>query len=502
VDRSSVLRFFLPDPRSKYLGARWLFLRALGVFHFSVFYSLACQIRGLVGDGGILPCSELFEYLHVRLGISRYFLVPSLLWLAPNDGGLVALVLAGLYFSLLLTLNVAPRVSLVVCGVCFLSFVAAAQDFSSYQSEGMLLDATAAAFVLAPRGFRPGFGAKHPPSRAARFLVLWLGFRIYFESGVAKLASGDPTWRNLTAMDHYYENGPLPTWIGWWAQQLPEGFHRFTAGATLFVELAIVFGMFFSKRRVRLVTFAILTLLQIGIIATANYCFLNHLVLATGFFLVDDDVLPWRLPEAVRDVPSKLRLRASIVWTTWLFYASIAVFAFAGAPEPISFLRFPADVLAPFRLANRYGLFARMTNVRYEIEFEGSTDGVTYVTYPFKYKPQALDQAPGIYAPYQPRFEWNLWFCAIDQEGVPIRRIQRVARATCPWVIRVESRLLERSPFVLALFRDDPLHGARPRYVRAMLYRYWMTDPATLRRTGNYWRRDFIDQYIDEAFDE
>ena len=507
MDRSSVPesalgRFFLPDPRSKFLGARWLYLRALGVFHFSVFYSLAHQIRGLIGDQGILPCSELFEYLHARLGISRYFLVPSLLWLAPNDGGLVALVLVGLYFSLLLILNVAPRVSLVVCGVCFLSFVTAAQDFSSYQSEGMLLEATAAAFVLAPRGFRPGLGAAHPPSRAARLLVLWEGFRIYFESGVAKLGGGDPTWRNLTAMDHYYENGPLPTWIGWWAQQLPEGFHRFTAGATLAIELVVVFGVFFERRRVRLVTFAILTLLQLGIIATANYCFLNHLVLAIGFLLVDDDALPFRLPEAVRDVPSKLRLRASSIWIGWLFYASIAVFAFAGAPAPISWLGLPADVLAPLRLANRYGLFARMTNVRYEIEFEASTNGSTYVTYPFKYKPQALDEPPGIYAPYQPRFEWNLWFCAIDQEGVPVQRIQRVARMTCPWVIRVESRLLERSPFVLALFKDDPLHGERPRYVRAMLYRYRMTDPATLRSTGKYWRREFIDQYIDEVFDE
>ena len=71
------------------------------------------------------------EFLHARLGISRYFLVPSLLWLAPNDGWLVALVLVGLYFSLLLILGVAPRVSLLVCGVCFLSFVAAAQDFAS-----------------------------------------------------------------------------------------------------------------------------------------------------------------------------------------------------------------------------------------------------------------------------------------------------------------------------------------------------------------------------------
>ncbi len=513
MDRSSVRKFFLPDPGSRYLGARWLFLRALGVFHFSAFLSLAYQIRGLIGDDGILPASELLGYARAHLGASRYWLIPSVLWLMPNDHGLVALVVLGLVASVCLVFDLWPRASLVVCGVMFVSFVSAAQDFSMYQSEGMLMDATAAAFVLAPRGLRPGLGASSPPSRAARFLVLWEAFRIYFESGVAKIASGDPTWRNLTAMDRYYENGPLPTWIGWWAQQLPHGFHAFIAGATLVIELVVVFGMF-GPRRVRLVTFAILTLLQIGIIATANYCFLNYLVLALGFLLVDDDALArirLRLPKATESVPSPLRFWAASIWLALLFYASIAVFAFDhqrdsagavdGAPAPMSWLGAPAELLEPFRLANRYGLFARMTNVRYEIEFEASEDGVTYVTYPFKFKPQAQGERPGIYAPYQPRFDWNLWFCAIDEEGVPIERIQRVARATCPWVIRLEARLLERSPHVLALFRDDPLHGREPKYVRAVLYRYWMTDPKTLRATGRYWRRERIDTYIDEMFD-
>jgi len=509
VDKRSVLRLFEPDARGRWLGARWLFLRALGVFHFSVFYSLAFQIRGLLGDRGILPVSELFQYLREHAGASRFWIVPSLLWIAPSDRGLVALVVVGLVASSLLVLNVAPRACLVVCGVLFVSFVNAAQDFSSYQSEGMLLDATAAAFVLAPRGFRPGLGASQPPSWAARFLLVWECFRIYFESGVAKIASGDPSWRDLTAMDHYYENGPLPTWIGWWAQQLPHGFHAFTALATLVVELGIVFGVFFRRRAVRLATFAVLTTLQIGIIATANYCFLNYLVLALGILIVDDETLErftggrLQLPrEHDHDAPtSGWRPWAAAAWLSTLFYASLAVFAFAGAPEPMSYLAAPADALARFRLANRYGLFARMTGVRYEIEFQGSLDGVHYVPYRFRYKPQALDEAPKIYAPYQPRFEWNLWFCAIYEENVPPRHRLGVARQTCPWVVRVEMRLLERSPDVLRLFREDPFAGRAPHYVRAVLYQYWMTDRATLRATGRYWRREELGSYVDEAYD-
>jgi hypothetical protein len=513
VDSSFVRKLFVPDTDGRYLASRWLVLRAIGVFYFSVFYSLAFQIRGLIGEHGILPDGELFDFVRARVGLSRYWLIPSLLWLAPGDRGLVALVVVGLVAAMLLVLNVAPRATLVVCGVLFLSFVTAAQDFSSYQSEGMLLGATASAFVLAPPGLRPGLGAKHPASRAARFLVVWECFRIYFESGIAKIAGGDPSWRDMTAMDHYYENGPLPTWIGWWAQQLPHGFHAFTAVLTLVVELVLVFGLLVPgakpgwPRTVRLATFCVVTLLQIGIIATANYCFLNYLVLSLAFIVVDDDVFErlsrgrLRLPRPEAAEPTPLRFWAASSWIVLLLYSSLAIFAFAGAPEPISYLGVPAEILERLRLSNRYGLFARMTNVRYEIELQGSTDGVHYVPYRFKYKPQALDEAPKIFAPYQPRFDWNLWFCAVAEEGVPPDEIQAVARSTCPWVVRVEMRLLERSPDVLNLFRGDPFAGRAPRYVRAVLFQYWMTDPKTLRATGRYWRRRRIDAYIDEAFD-
>ncbi len=498
--------FFSPDTRAPgFLGARWLFLRAIGVFYLSVFYSLAGQIRGLMGDQGILPVGDLFAFVASRQGLERYGSIPSLLWLAPNDRGLMALVVLGLGASLLVVANVLPRVSLVVCGVLFVSFVSAAQDFSAYQSEGMLLEATAAAFVLAPRGVRPGFGEHHPASRAARFLVLWECFRIYFESGVAKLASGDPRWRDMTAMDHYYENGPLPTSIGWWAQQLPHGFQAATAVVTLAFELVLVFGIF-GPRRVRLVTFCLLTLLQLGIIATANYCFLNYLVLALGFMCLDDEALTRvtrsSIPKPLAMEPSRWRFWVAATWMTYLFYASLVVFAFAGAPEPMSWIAAPAGLLEHVRLANRYGLFARMTNVRYEVEFQASTDGVTYVPYPFKYKPQALDSPPGIFAPYQPRFEWNLWFCAVAEEGVARRHIIPVARRTCPWVLSAEARLAERSPQVIALFREDPLHGESPRSVRTVLWQYWMTDPATLRATGHYWRREQIGTYMDVVDNE
>ena len=55
----------------------------------------------------------------------------------------------------------------------------------------------------------------------------------------------------------------------------------------------------------------------------------------------------------------------------------------------------PVTMLEPFRIANQYGLFAVMTRGRYEIEFQGSRDGQMWTAYPFRFKPQALDRAPG-----------------------------------------------------------------------------------------------------------
>ena len=185
---------------------------------------------------------------------------------------------------------------LLICFACFLSFVSAAQDFSGYQSDGMLLEAGFLSLFLAPAGFRPGLGRAHPPSRASYFLLQWEWFRIYFESGMVKLASGDPQWRNFTAMDEYYQNGPLPTWIGWYAQHLPHSVHAFATGATLVLELGLVL-MLFLPRRWRIVCFLIVTAWQIPVILTANYTFLNYLVLLLGFLLLDDRFLLRVMPQ-------------------------------------------------------------------------------------------------------------------------------------------------------------------------------------------------------------
>src|SRR5207249_3858668 len=82
-----------------------------------------------------------------------------------------------------------------------------------------------------PGGLRPRRAP--PPHPIGVFLMLWLVFRMNFESGAAKLLTGDPTWRDLSAMETYYETAPLPTWVGWYAHQLPAWAQRLSAAYTL-----------------------------------------------------------------------------------------------------------------------------------------------------------------------------------------------------------------------------------------------------------------------------
>src|ERR1700757_1820714 len=280
---------------------RWLFLRMLGAIYFSAFFSLVFQIRGLIGPNGILPAGDYLQAVAHTLGhVQRFWYAPTLLWWSSGSLMLIALCWVGMSASFLLFLNVWPRGMLVVCFVCFLSFVSAAQDFSGYQSDGMLLEAGFISFFFAPLKPRPGLGATHPPSWASLFLLQWEWFRIYFESGAVKLLSGDPQWRNFTAMDEYYQNGPLPTWIGWYVQHLPHGFHAASVVGTLVLELGLVF-MLFLPRRIRIVCFFIVTPWQIPVILTANYTFLNYLVLSLGFLLLDDRFCLRFLPAQWKD---------------------------------------------------------------------------------------------------------------------------------------------------------------------------------------------------------
>ena len=124
-----------------------------------------------------------------------------------------------------------------------------------------------------------------------------------------------------------------------------------------------------------------------------------------------------------------------------------------------------------------------MTRARYEIEFQGSHDGETWTAYPFRYKPQDVHSPPRIYAPYQPRFDWNLWFASLGNWR------------QYPFVVNVERRLLAGEPDVLALFASNPFPGRPPEQIRAVVSQYWFTNRTEKREQGLWWRREELGLY-------
>ena len=87
------------------------------------------------------------------------------------------------------------------------------------------------------------------------------------------------------------------------------------------------------------------------------------------------------------------------------------------------------------------------------IAIEGSWDAVTWVEYPFRWKPGDVLRRPGIVAPHMPRLDWQMWFAALS--GQDSGRVFRSA----PWLMSLMQRLLSGSPTVENLFESNPFTG-------------------------------------------
>jgi len=91
---------------------RWLFLRALGCIYFSAFFSLAFQIRGLMGPNGILPANDYLQAVIQTFGRARgIWFAPTVLWFSSGPHTLMALCWAGMGAALLLVLVVVMLMS-------------------------------------------------------------------------------------------------------------------------------------------------------------------------------------------------------------------------------------------------------------------------------------------------------------------------------------------------------------------------------------------------------
>ncbi|MBI4375281.1 MAG: lipase maturation factor family protein [Elusimicrobia bacterium] len=458
--------------RSTYHFPQWLFLRLLALIFLCAFLSFGLQADGLTGPDGILPAGDYLRSAHAQLGAGSYLRLPTIAWLGSSARFLESLCAAGALLSLLALFGFLMGPCLAASWGLYLSLVVAGQEFMSFQWDMLLLETSFIAALIAPWRLRARWNAQSPFPGIGLWLLRWLLFRLMFQSGVVKLASGDPSWSGLTALSFHYETQPLPTWIGYWAHQLPARFHQLSAGGLFLIELAVPF-LIFLPRKPRALAGLLFLALQAGIALTGNYCYFNWLAASLCLFLFDDAMirrlLPDRLTRDWQSPPPRSagRIRslsasclAALVALFSAFHLSLLLRLPLSLPQPIGkALR----LIEPLRLVNSYGLFAVMTTSRPEIMIEGSDDGKTWLRYEFKWKPGDPGKRPSFVAPHQPRLDWQMWFAALS-------RCQ-----DNPWFVNFLFRLLQGSKPVRNLLSTDPFPNRPPRYLRATLHDYRFT---------------------------
>jgi hypothetical protein len=468
-----------------YAVAAWLFLRLMGLVYLAAFLSLSGQIKGLVGENGIIPLKD-FLASRRKLGFRRFWQIPTVFWLNGSDSFLVFLCWGGAALALLLIAGIAPLPVAILLWIIYLSLFTAGRIFLGYQWDILLLETGFLTIFLAPFEWITSF----PPLAAPPKIVVWLGwwllFRLMFSSGVAKWRSGDKNWRNFTALRHHYETQPLPTPLAWNVHQLPLAFHKLSTGLMFFIELVVPFFIF-APPPIRHFAAGLIFLLMLLICVTGNYAFFNLLTAALCVLLFDDRALAPVMNWLVAGSGAAPLIHPP-GWFRWIAIAVALLIAALSLQTLLRLfrveigwrrpLRTLLEILDPFRLVNSYGLFAVMTTERPEIIIEGSHDGREWRAYEFKWKPGDMKRAPRIVAPHQPRLDWQMWFTALGFYQSNL------------WFKHFLARLLDSSTDVVALLRDNPFPQEPPRFIRAVLYDYRFTDSRERQATGAWWKRE------------
>jgi hypothetical protein len=475
------------EPALDHQLASGLFLKGLALVYLAAFASLGWQIEGLAGPDGILPFGVLLHRAWAADGINAVWHLPTLFWFSSGAAALRAAGVAGVVLSLLLLAGIGPaRPLLCALYVLYLSLYHAGQVFTEFQWDYLLLECGVLALLVADA-----------PTRLAILLFHWLLFRLRLLSGAFKLASGDPSWRDFSALQHYFETQPLPHAGAWYAHQLPVWVLKTGVGFTFFAELVVPFFIFLP-RPFRLLAAATTVLAQLLIIATSNHNFINLLTILLCLFLLDDALLQRVLPPRLRyglPVPMLARAvhaarrRAPALAALALLIVALSLTqllpSIVRRPLPAPLQAF--NSLAPaFGIGNRFHLFPTMQTERQELLIEGSRDGVSWKAYEFRDKPGALDRRPPFVVPQQPRLDWMMWFLPAQWD------------ATGYWFDSFLDGLRRNSPAVTRLLAVNPFHGqAPPRLLRVHVYRYRFTTADERVRSGNWWKAEYVGEYPD-----
>jgi hypothetical protein len=459
----------------EYWFVRFLLRRALGTVYLVAFLVAADQYEALHGEDGILPVTEFVDRVRFRDA-------PSLFHWLPTDTAIAACAWVGVALSVLAVTGLADAfgtpVSMAVWGalwLLYLSLVNVGRTFYGFGWESLLLETGFLAIFLG------GMGTTAPD--LVIWLLRWVLFRVMFGAGLIKLR-GDECWREFTCMFYHYETQPMPNPLSWHFDELPDWLHRASIGIHHVIELAVPF-LYFAPQPIAAVAGLATIVYQGWLMVSGNFAWLNALTIVLAISTFDDGLLGGIGGLAL---PATTPVGTPLQVVIYGLVALVAVLSYWPVRNLVSSGQAMNRSFDPLHLVNTYGAFGSITRERYELVIEGTdeetiTDDTEWRTYEFKGKPTDPGRRPPQWAPYHLRLDWQLWFAAMT------------ARPRREWFPRFVGKLLDGNDAVRGLLAHDPFPDEPPTHVRVRRYRYEYTTGEERRETGDWWKREFVNEY-------
>ena len=460
---------------TSYWYSRFVFERGLALMYLVGFLVAANQFVPLLGEHGLLPVPDFVRAVPFRAS-------PSLFYLMPRDAAFRTAAWLGVALSVLALVALPQRWGSIpsaavwfLLWILYLSFVNVGQTFYGFGWETLLLET---GFLTIVAG-----GSALVPSTVLMWLYRWLLFRLMFGAGLIKLR-GDTCWRDYTCLDYFFETQPIPNTLSWYFHWLPASVHHFGVLFNHIVELGVPF-LYLLPQPLAAIGGIVTIVFQGTLIAGGNLSWLNWVTVVLCIPTLDDRWLSW-LPISPPPLTTEAMTHRVVIGAVAVMVAVLSV-------RPVLNLISPRQMMntsfEPLHLVNTYGSFGSITRVRNEIVVEGTDDAaITAATqwkaYEFKGKPGDPSRLPPQIAPYHLRLDWLMWFAAMSS---PYDH---------PWFTAFLVKLLQGDAPTLGLLRGNPFPDHPPRWVRARYFEYHFTTPDEHRRTGQWWTRQELGDYI------
>lgn len=269
---------------------------------------------------------------------------------------------------------------------------------------------------------------------------------------------------------------------------LPHGVH---VAGVLFNHVAELVAPFFALgwRPLRHAAGLCMIAFQLALILSGNLSFLNWLSIVPMLACLDDSLLRRVMPVALcrRAISPDPEAETSglghvVIWGLGIL---VGLLSLGPIGNLLSHRQQMNGAFEPLALVNTYGAFGSVGRDRDEIVQEGTRDEVIteatrWVPYELPCKPGDPARRPCVLSPLQLRLDWQIWFAAMSEPAAE------------PWTLHLAWKLLHNDPGALRLLAGNPFPGARPRHIRAELYRYRFAR----RGEAGWWRRTLIGHWL------